>query len=59
MEDKIIENHHVCTMEHEMRVQGYHLLERKQKTLIVRKVKIKFKNSIIYFSYFFKGRHQY
>ena len=30
----IIENHHVVTMEHELRVDGHHLIEKKQKTLI-------------------------
>ena len=31
MEDKIIEHHHV-SLEHEMKVNGYYLFERKQKT---------------------------
>jgi hypothetical protein len=30
----LIENHHVVTMEHELRVDGHHLIEKKQKTLI-------------------------
>ena len=30
----LIENHHVVTMEHELRVDGHHLVEKKQKTLI-------------------------
>ncbi len=30
----LIENHHVVTMEHELRVDGYHLIEKKQKTLM-------------------------
>ena len=32
--DKKIENHHVVTMTHELRVDGHHLIEKKQKTLI-------------------------
>ena len=32
--DKTIENHHVVTMTHELRVDGHHLIEKKQKTLI-------------------------
>ena len=31
--DKTIENHHVVTMTHELRVDGHHLIEKKQKTL--------------------------
>ena len=30
----LIENHHVVTTEHEMRVDGHHLIEKKQKSLI-------------------------
>ena len=30
----LIENHHVVTTEHELRVDGHHLIEKKQKTLI-------------------------
>ena len=31
--DKKIENHHVVTMTHELRIDGHHLIEKKQKTL--------------------------
>ena len=34
MSDKTIENHHVVTMTHELRVDGHHLIEKKQKNLI-------------------------
>ena len=30
----LIENHHVVTTEHELRVDGHHLIEKKQKSLI-------------------------
>ena len=32
----LIENHHVVSMEHEMRVDGHHLMEKKQKSLVDR-----------------------
>ena len=32
--DKTIENHHVVTMTHKLRVDGHHLIEKKQKDLI-------------------------
>ena len=32
----LIENHHVVTMEHELRVDGHHLIEKKHKMLIHR-----------------------
>ena len=34
MSDKTIENHHVVTMTHELRIDGHHLIEKKQKNMI-------------------------
>ena len=34
MSDKILENHQVVSMEHELRVSGQHLSEKKTKTVM-------------------------
>lgn len=36
-ENKVVEKHNIATLEHEMRVDGHYLSEKKQKTVIAPK----------------------
>ena len=48
MEDQLIENHNVHTIEHEMKTNGYHLKEMKKKILVDSRYRLDKKTIIVH-----------